>query len=169
MNHKIYIGIDNGVTGTIGWVGDDIAPGFIETPVFSEQSYTKEKKNISRIDHIALRGQLQRIISVSDPNDLMVVIERPMVNPMRFAASCSALRALEATLIVIEDLKLPHIYIDSRQWQKALLPHGCKGAELKDASADIGVRLFPTLSGIITKHKDADALLIAEWARRSNL
>lgn len=34
---------------------------------------------------------------------------------------------------------------------------------------DIGCRLFPGLSTTITKHKDADGLLIAEWARREGL
>lgn len=169
MSHKIYIGIDNGVTGTIGWVGENLAPGMIETPVKSEQSYTKEKKNITRVDHPALVQWLKEVVSNLDPQDVMVVIERPMINPMRFQASVSAARSLEATLIAIESLGLPRMYVDSRQWQKALLPHGCKGPELKSASADIGCRLFPALEKIIGKHKDADALLIAEWARREGL
>ena len=92
-----------------------------------------------------------------------------MINPMRFQASVSAARSLEATLIAIESLNLPHMYVDSRKWQKALLPHGCKGDELKKASLDIGCRLFPNRKQIIEKHKDADSLLIAEWARRENL
>ena len=54
-------------------------------------------------------------------------------------------------------------------WQKKLLPQGCKGEDLKRASEDIGLRLFPSLRPVIKKHKDADALLIAEWARREDL
>lgn len=42
-------------------------------------------------------------------------------------------------------------------------------AELKKASMDIGLRLFPDQEEVIKKHKDADALLIAEWARREQL
>ena len=38
MSHKIYIGIDNGVTGTIAWMGEDVNADMIETPVKSEQS-----------------------------------------------------------------------------------------------------------------------------------
>ena len=30
MAHKIYIGIDNGVTGTVGWVGENLCPGIEE-------------------------------------------------------------------------------------------------------------------------------------------
>lgn len=172
MAHKIYIGIDNGVTGTIGWVGENLAPGMIETPVKVEQSYTKEKKNITRVDHPDVVKWLKNITrGLADPkSDVLVVIERPMVNPQRFMASCSALRALESTLVAIESLGLPRMYIDSRAWQKVLLPRGVKGAdELKRASLDIGARLFPYLDTIIHKHKDADSVLIAEWARREGL
>jgi hypothetical protein len=80
---------------------------------------------------------------LDSPAEALAVIERPMINPMRFQASVSAARSLEATLIAIESLGIPRMYVDSRQWQKALLPHWCKGPELKHASADIGCRLFP--------------------------
>lgn len=171
MAHKIYIGIDNGVTGTIAWMGEGVTTDMIETPVKSEQSYTKEKKNITRINYPEVVKRLKEIISPLDnpQAEALVVIERPMINPMRFQASVSAARSLEATLVAIESLGLPRVYVDSRQWQKALLPRGCKGPELKSASADIGCRLFPDREAIIGKHKDADALLIAEWARREGL
>jgi len=171
MSHKIYIGIDNGVTGTIGWVDENLCPGISETPVKEEQSYTKTKKNINRIDYPKLLDELKDIQGAAEPNEVLVVIERPMINPMRFQASVSAARSLEATLIAIEQLGFPRIYIDSRQWQKVLLPQGCEGKELKKASMDIGCRLYPggPTEQIIRKHKDADALLIAEWARREKL
>lgn len=171
MAHKIYIGIDNGVTGTVGWVGENLCPGIEETPVKEEQSYTKEKKNINRIDYPRLFDLLKDIQGTAEPNEVLVVIERPMINPKRFQASVSAARSLEATLIAIEQLGFPRIYIDSRQWQKVLLPKGCEGKELKKASMDIGCRLYPggPTEKIIRKHKDADALLIAEWARREKL
>ena len=51
-----------------------------------------------------------------------------------------------------------------------MLPKGIEGsAELKKASKDIGCRLFPSQADLINKHKDADGLLIAEWARRESL
>jgi hypothetical protein len=44
-----------------------------------------------------------------------------------------------------------------------LLPKGIKGSdELKKASLDVGVRLFPKLP----LKKDADGILIAEYMRR---
>ena len=137
----------------------------------SEQNYTREKKNVTRIDTKALEAVLFGLMDRAQvsPEECIAVIERPMVNPTRFMASCSALRALEATLIVLENLGIPRMYTDSRAWQKKLLPQGCKGEDLKRASEDIGLRLFPSLRPVIKKHKDADALLIAEWARREDL
>lgn len=163
----IYIGIDNGTTGTIGVITDDkCVIDFFLTPKKTEQSYTKKKKNISRIDHESLFNELE----FYDLSNSIAIIERPLVNPGLFTATLSAVRALESTLIVLERLDVPVQYCDSKQWQRELLPQGIKGStELKKASKDIGCRLFPQHAELIKKHKDADGLLIAEWARRNNL
>ena len=165
----VYIGIDNGVTGSIAMLDSDTSltneTRLFYMPVRKEQSYTKAKAQITRIDFAALYDVFYDNIYGS----CRVFIERPYVNPKGFKATASALRALEATLIVIEYLGFPYQYVDSREWQKLLLPKGLKGAELKHASKDIGIRLFPHMKTEIEKQKDADALLIAEWARRSNL
>lgn len=159
---KTFIGIDNGVSGTIGIINDNETV-FLEVPTFTQQNYTKKRANISRIDFNAMIG----ILSKYKADDCLVLIERPMVNPSRFRATTSALRALESILIAIESLTLPHMYIDSKEWQKVLLPKGVKGsAELKRVSMDIGGRLFPQYLELIRKHKDADGLLIAEYGRR---
>jgi len=161
---RIYIGIDNGTTGTIGIVGRDIEAQLHHTPVIKEQDYTKAKKNVTRLDCGALRS----ILGQFDQNRLFVLIERPMINPSRWNASMSAIRCLEAELIVLEMLGIGHQFIDSREWQKELLPHGIKGAdEQKKASKDIGNRLFPQFSDF--KHPDRDGLLIAEYAKRKGL
>lgn len=169
MAHKLYIGIDNGVTGTIAWVGDGVESTIIETPVIKEQSYTKAKNIITRIDHVKLRKILVDVLGTVAPSDAIAVIERPMINAVRFKASISAARSLEATLCVVENLGIPHMYADSKDWQRKMLPAGTVGTpELKMASRDIGIRLFPSQEKLIRKHKDADAMLIAEWARREN-
>ena len=38
---RIYVGLDNGVSGSIGIVGDDIESFFCKTPVKKVQDYTK--------------------------------------------------------------------------------------------------------------------------------
>lgn len=161
---KIWVGIDNGVSGSIGIVGDGIEPQFMLTPVKKEQDYTKAKKNVSRLDY----SKFMEIFSPYNKNEICVVIERPLVNPSRFLATASALRCHEAELIMIEMLGCKHLFIDSKEWQKVLLPSGLQGSEeLKKASLDIGNRLFPQFENV--KHGDRDGLLMSEYARRKNL
>ena len=163
----IYVGIDNGTSGTLGVLGLPGGPQVFLTPIKVEQSYTKKKQDISRIDYPALIDLLGRIFIGQD--DIKVILERPFVNPAMFKTSGSALRTLEATLIAIESFKVPIMYCDSKAWQHALLPGVVGRDKLKRMSRDIGIRLFPSCSPQIIQHKDADGLLIAEWARRNNL
>ena len=156
--------IDNGVTGSIGMY-DGESSEFVLTPVKKEQDYTKAKKNISRIDVPSLLSLLKRLTLNANS---MVVLERPLVNPTRYSATISAVRALEATLCCIESLGLPYRFCDSKDWQRNILPSsGHKGTTsdvLKQESRDIGIRMFPQFRKLIEKHKDADGILGAyQW------
>lgn len=164
---KIYVGIDNGVTGSIGVVSGEFCD-FILTPVRKEQNYTKAHDPITRLDVPAFRDYMA---SLSErPEDILVLIERPLVNPKMWKATISAVRCLEAEQCVLESLDIPYMFVDSRQWQRTELPKGTAGtAELKKASADMGRRLFPKFAGLIEKHKDADGLLMAHHAYREKL
>lgn len=166
----IYVGIDNGVSGSIAAVTEmGVCLLFRPMPVWLAQDYPKKKKNINRIDTRELKGLLcTYIVKICSPaHPCHVLVERPMVNPTRFTATGSALRALEATLIALEALSLRYEFVDSKQWQKVMLPNDIKGSDLlKIASRDIGIRLFPEFKSAIEKHKDADSLLLAEAARR---
>lgn len=174
---KYYIGIDNGVSGSIGILDQDGKVIFFgPTPTKSVISYTKSRvRHMTRIDVRTLNDLLIRVLSLAiniEKEDAQgnaithyrAFIERPMINPTRFQASLSARASLEATLIVLENLHIPYEYIDSRTWQKVMLPKGVTGEQLKSASHDIGARLFA-----IEHTGDYDGLLIAEWARRLNL
>jgi hypothetical protein len=173
---KVYIGIDNGTTGSIGI----IAPSdnslhewwirMIPTPVILQQNYTKAKKNLNRVNARELMAYFKvNIVDEWQGYQKLALLERPMVNPGRFQATLSGIRCLEAQLCILEALEIPYMYIDSGQWQKELLPQGCHKEQLKKASHDIGIRLFPDLKFAIEKQKDADGILIAEWARRNQL
>lgn len=170
-----YIGIDNGVTGSLGFVGGDQKPQMSGTPVTLQQDYIKKKKNINRVDCtlfttvLKTGGGIYHGVTSGFTVPLKAVIERPLVNPQMFKATMSAVRCLEAQLIILESYAIPYMFIDSKEWQRELLPSGCRGPALKKASMDIGIRLFPDLKTLILKQKDADGLLIAEYARRKGL
>jgi hypothetical protein len=159
---KAFIGIDNGVTGSIGIIEVDgavIKSAFISTPVKNCRNYTKEEQYLNRIDWKTLVDNL--------PKGGMVYVERPMINPKAFKASSSALRALEATIIVLEMLGYEHnktyFFVDSKDWQKEFISSAVIGHdEMKEASKQVGLKLFPSNGGFINKHKDADGLLLAE-------
>jgi len=159
-----YIGLDNGVSGSIALLVPELVQ-FQTVPVKTERSYTKAKAQITRLDW----REFDILLAAWGQYAPRIFIERPYVNPGGFKATVSALRCLESTLVSIERFGLSYQYVDSREWQRELLPKGLKGKDLKIASMTIGIRLFPELSEEIRKHKDADSLLIAEWARRHNL
>lgn len=162
---KTYIGIDNGASGSIGVIGYN-GTTFGAIPAKREQSYTKKKQEITRICAAGLR----RILVEYSICPVFAIIERPFINPQMFRASVSAARALESVLVVLEEMNIPYQYIDSKEWQKSLLPSGIKGTtELKKASSDIGIRMFPDWADAIRRHGDADGILIAEYARRAGL
>jgi len=160
----VFIGFDNGVTNNgIGVINSNGEARLYALPIKKELSYTKEAKHISRIDYPGLVSLMDLIMKDFNGEDVRVGLERPMVNSTRFNASLSAVRALEATLIAVEEKQWAYEYIDSKEWQKVLLPKGLKGSdELKNASLDVGRRMFPKLN----IKKDADGLLIAEYLRR---
>lgn len=167
----IYVGIDNGVTGSIGAVSKDGSQTwFYETPVHLEQDFTKKKQNLNRLEVQGFKKIIEEVSSFgwAVQPQTRIFIERPMINPTRFRATLSAVRCLEATLValtLVGDFR--YEFVDSKKWQMLLLPKGTKGtAALKKASVQVGLRLFPDHAALIKKHKDSDGLLIAEAMRR---
>lgn len=155
---RCFIGIDNGVSGSIGIIREDGTYAFHKTPVRSELNYTKEKAMITRIKPV----DLTKLLSEAGPGS-MVMIERPMVNPKMFKASTSALRAFEATIVVLETLGIAYEVCDSKEWQRGTLPKGVNGDALKPASMDVGNRLYPDAQSV--KHPDRDGMLIAHHCK----
>ena len=159
----ISIGIDNGVSGQIGAIDPGGKVALWHTPTMELLHYTKQKQYFRRIDTPALEDIFKGILDWGY-TDAFILLERPMVNPTRFKATESAIRAYEATLIVMERLKIGYRVVDSKEWQKKMLPEGLKGPELKKASLAVGERTFPKVD--FTGFKDADGLLLAEYGRR---
>ena len=159
----VIIGIDNGVSGQIGAVYTNGDASLYATPTMKLLHYTKQKQYFTRINTPELAVILKSIVE-KGLWQAFVLLERPMVNPTRFKATESALRSYEATLIVIENLKIGYRVVDSKEWQKKMLPEGLKGPELKKASLAVGMRTFPQID--FSKFDDADGLLLAEYGRR---
>ena len=154
---RVFIGIDNGVSGAITVLSESGSVLIhIKTPVKNCLNYTKKKAFHNRVNFKSLYNSL-RVVKTNS----FCMIERPMINPTRWVASTSALRCLEATEIVLEELQIPYQFIDSKEWQKVLLPSGLVKEQLKKAADDVAKRLFPKLTIV-----NSDSLLIAEYCRR---
>lgn len=153
------VGIDNGVTGSIMVVYDDGTYTFLKTPTIEQLSYTKKKKRIHRIDFKSLYTFFQNLKSFNEV--VLVVMERPMVNPMRFDATLSAIRCLESTQIILEGHGIPYTFIDSKEWQKELLPGVVGSDKLKKASDKRARKHYPAVA---FKDGQGDSANIAEYA-----
>jgi hypothetical protein len=181
---NIYIGIDNGSTGTCGLITSDGYVQFFKTPTKDVQNYTKEAKIISRINCTALKGLLTQYGVNGDETNTRCLIERPFMAPvstiidsegksiptvqlMLLKASLNAHRAFEATLITLESMHIGYEVVDSKAWQGEMLGRGIKGTPaLKAASRAKGLQMFPQFEKLINSHKDADGLMIAAFAQK---
>ena len=159
---RLYIGIDNGVTGGITALDQHgkVIP-HKAMPVKNCLSYTKKKQWVNRVDVPELTLLLSGF--ALDYDETFCFVERPMINPGRFKATISAVRCLEATEIVLQLTEIPYQFIDSKEWQSKTLPKGIKKEEeLKKAAIHVCGRLFPKVKVV-----NADCLLIAESCRTS--
>ena len=160
----ITVGIDNGTSGSIGvigYLGGGIGSGprqvdFCKVPTQEYLHYGQRGTISLRLDRAALTLILAPVVC----SGTRVFIERPFSGQF-INAVVPAHRTFEATIIVMEDLGLGYTVIDSREWQKPVLGAVSGSAELKKASKLRGIQLYPQHRDAITKHKDADGLLIA--------
>jgi hypothetical protein len=156
------LSLDNGTGSTgIAMFGPNDLVRYEKFPTKSTINYQKEEQHITRVDVPALRILL---VNWNIPKDTIVLLERPLINPTRFKASISAARCFEATIIVLEELGLDYKVVDSKAWQRVLLPNIEGSNELKKASLELGKKLFPNLK----LKKDADSLLIGYWAKNKD-
>ena len=162
-NANLIFGLDNGSTGTISCINKvDGTISFMKTPSRVELDYTQDIKYINRIDTVELKKWFENNISLmkDDNRFIIVILERPMKNPTRFEQSISACRAFEATLIILEELNLKYIVIDSKQWQHYFFGKNTSNIDLKLESMRKGLdvlkknfkKQYNEISEIIQKH-----------------
>lgn len=160
---RVWVGIDNGTTGTIGIIfsrGD-----YMFTRVPSKEEINYQRKKVHTITRIHRQNLITLLTgSLAGASDVRVMIEKPYTQAIASQALTCGHRALEAVLNVVEDLSYPHEIIPASDWQKMLLPAGLKGIQAKRAGVDVCRKLFPQLDW--DKIKDADGMLIAEYCRR---
>jgi len=99
-NVDLIFGLDNGTTGSIACLstkGNYV--NFQETPVIECYDYTKEVQRINRININLLKDWFNYHINFIKNNynkniKIVVVLERPMVNPQRFKQSRICIKSI---------------------------------------------------------------------------
>lgn len=153
---KIYIGIDPGLTGAVASITSE--GRFVEVhdaPVVTFSGTARKDYDDDEMAGI-LRAMVSRGIA-------LVAIEAQRSMPGQGVASMLKL-GLGYGLWrgVIAGLRLPCTLVQPRQWIKDM-----NAGKEKVQRVLIAKRLFPAVQQLTkTKHGRADALLIAEWARR---
>ena len=158
------IGIDPGLSGAVAFIGAD-GPSVYDTPVI-EVAKGKGKKR--EYDVTAMRAILQNL----NDGECFVVLERSQAFPDQGAVSNFTTGhgyGLWRGLIV--GLGLAYETVHPRTWKGAMSLDGDKGKSFLLAK-----QLFPSMANGFKKPKGrvdsldgrAEALLLAEWARRKN-
>jgi len=155
---KLIVGIDNGVTGSIGFAFSNGELDYYPMPTKKILNYTKKKSWVNIIDV----PKLKELLLPVKKEVVLVLVERPMLNPRRFKASISAIRALQAVEGLLIDEMLPYKFLDSKEWQKVIMFPRLKGTELKKASDAVAKRYLPEVN---FKNGSGDGLLIAVYGR----
>jgi hypothetical protein len=160
---RYTLGIDNGVTGSLAIIGPSHA-AMTSTPT-RDATMGRAGKIIRRVDTVELIQWIKNAMPVDNMATVQAYIERPFTgSAMMINTTVLAARAFEATVIALEQLGIGYEVVDSRDWQKPMLP-GVTGREnLKRASKAKGIQLYPALKPYIEQVGDADSLLIARWA-----
>lgn len=139
-----YIGIDPGQTGGIAWIRDGKAA--------AEKMPETERDVLDLLSGIASEGPC------------IAILEKVHSMPGQGVSSTFAFGqgygALKMALIA---LGIPHDHVTPQTWQKSMK---CLTGGDKNVSKARAQELFPSIK---VTHAKADALLMAEYARRQNL
>lgn len=156
---------NSGTTGTVGWLGYRGMSKMVEIPVKKRTSFHKVPHSMTVIDVEELERRICYWMDwgYTEPAAVIAYRERPVINPKRWSESLTAIRADEAVTIMLERMGIKYQYVDSKAWQRHILPSfgkaGTTSDMLKAESKDIGLKMFKSLSDIIEKHGDADGIL----------
>ena len=160
----IYVGIDPGLTGAVAVIDADGAVELCDSPWWE----LKAKKGVQR-DYNA-NGMAEIISGViaraSNRGSIVAGLEKVHSMPEQGVASSFKFGVgLGIWQGILAAFGIQYQLIPPQRWKKALMDG--MGKE-KDASLIVAQRLFPTADLRLRKHHGrADALLLAEFMRRS--
>jgi len=154
----LIIGIDPGISGAICFFENGQVIDVIDMPTMAEG-----KKNKKQINSRQIFNEISKRINKYNFIDINVVVEQVSAMPgqgvtsmFNFGQSFGAIKGLCAAM------QLPIFFVRPAKWKKYF---GLINSQ-KDASRTKAIEMFPKISEILSKKKDAnkaDAILIASF------
>ncbi|HUW96021.1 MAG TPA: hypothetical protein VMW58_09540 [Anaerolineae bacterium] len=153
MMTDLYIGIDPGLDGAVGFIGRDVV-------VFRTPTIKVGKRRQYRAQEMA--QILQYRLPVDRPEDRFAILESVHSMPGQgVASSFSFGRGFGLWEGILVALGIPYLLVAPQTWKAAMLrdmPHDKNAAKLQAS------RLWPELGHL--SDGEAEALLMAEYGRR---
>jgi len=163
---RVYVGIDNGLSGALVAISDHPGP-----PIDMLVMPTRGKTKGNEVDAARVIEWLQMLAPL---NTLSVVLETPGKHSPGVQALCSMWDSYGALRGVLEAFRIRHHRVSPQTWQKVMLPNCAKG-DTKPAALAKCRQLWPDETWLRTPrsktmdHNLIDAALIAEYGRIKNL
>lgn len=166
MSSQTFGGIDPGFEGALAIIGPD-GPQVFDLPTLVVEGATKDHREY---DLGALADLLEPLRAL---DHRLVAVEYvrgiPHQGERRQGATSIWMQGHGVGVIegVLAGLRLPRQRVSPQRWRRAM--HGSMGTD-KEASRLLALQLFPELGVQLMRKKDhgrAEALLIAEWLRRT--
>tara|TARA_Y100001970_G_C14115139_1_gene793133 strand:+ start:151 stop:645 length:495 start_codon:yes stop_codon:yes gene_type:complete len=154
----LIIGIDPGISGAICFFEKGKVLDVIDMPTMAEG-----KKNKRQINGRQIFNEISSRIKNYSSNDIKVVVEQVSAMPgqgvtsmFNFGQSFGVIKGICAAM------QLPIFFVRPAKWKKYFELINSQ----KDASRTKAIEIFPKISSILSKKKDAnkaDAILIASF------
>ena len=158
----LIIGIDPGITGAICFFENGEIKDVIDMPTMADG-----KKNKKQINGRQIFNEIKSRTNEYDLNNINVVVEQVSAMPgqgvtsmFNFGQSFGVIKG------ICSAMELPIFFVRPIKWKK----HFDLINSQKDASRTKAIEMFPKISEILSKKKDAnkaDAILIASFYENS--
>ena len=161
----LWIGIDPGLSGALGWKVDSGECGVFDAPVAA----VKVGK-ATRRDYLAgaMHAHLAELCARFPHDEPQAAIEKVHSMPMQGVASMFSLgRGMGLWEGLLAGMSIPYQMVEPARWKKTV---GLPVRADKGESRILAVRLFPELTTSFLRVKDdgrAEAILIMHWLRQS--
>ena len=156
----IYIGIDPGLSGAVGVIGDTLDPMVFDTPTVLVEGEKTKRKYLTAAMALLLKPFTGR-------PDVLVILENVHSMPKQGVASSFNFGEGKGMWEgILGAFEIPFDLVSPQRWKKAIMADQGKD---KSAARFKAMQLFPSLADqlkLVKYDGRAEALLMAEYGRR---